>query len=85
MPIDTVAIWHGVERPPQAQGSSNPTTVCHGFRLFPCTPCCAGSCRAPVPGQVSVNFTSDVETGRGSEACEVGAPGTEEACLVAAG
>ena len=71
MPIDTVAIWHGVERPPQAQGSSNPTTVSVSSL--------AGPASLPVGGG------SDVESGRGSVACEVGAPGTEEACLVAAG
>ena len=49
-------------------------------RLLPAQGSCAGA---------SFNFAegggSDVESGRGSVACEVGAPGTEEACLVAAG
>lgn len=91
MPIDTVAIWHGVERPPQAQGSSNPTTVSVSSLAGP-----AAQAPAGLLCQTGFNFASlevftaerggsDVESGRGSVASKVGAPGTEEACLVAAG
>ena len=61
-------------------------TVCVSSLAGPAAqaPACTG-----LTAGASFNFAegggSDVESGRGSVACEVGAPGTEEACLVAAG